>query len=89
MASPWGKVSQNDQSPAVSLQDVMSEQMALDLQQQETKKVTRRTQNEHEINDFLNRTLDQQSDPDFILAKLLQLEFDREFEEHSKWVEIN
>jgi hypothetical protein len=84
MASAWGKVKQTDDSPAVSLQDVMSEQMALDLQHQETEVVSNRTQNEHKIHDLLSTTLDQQSNPDFILAKLLQLEFDREFEEHSK-----
>ena len=80
--SPWAVSS--TAKDEISLQDVMSEQMALSLQQEETTQVSTRTGDEHELSRLFNSTLDKSTDPDFILAKLLQLEFDQEFEDYSK-----
>lgn len=84
---PWAKLSQ---TPVVqSLNDVMSEQLALDLTEQETKfvdsKFTPSNQNENKDQDFEIPTefIENASstDNDLILAQLLQLEFDKEYDD--------
>lgn len=91
---PWAKLSQD---PTVhSLNEVMSEQLALDLNEQEFKFVDSKITPETGI-----QTKDQESvipleilenctntDNDLMLAQLLQLEFDKEYDDILKSREI-
>ena len=81
-SSPWGKV----QTPPVlySLEDVMSEQLADQLQKTELEtlkdvKTDESAQIETDLSEFVVK--EDNCDNDFLLAQLLQLEMDKEYDE--------
>lgn len=79
--SPWGKISHSVE--AVSLADIMSEQLANDLQM---KKENFIETDVPEI-DFMSLAVDDDCDSDAAIARALQLQFDKEYDEMLKRTE--
>jgi RIO kinase 3 len=77
--SPWVKIAT---PKADSLKDVMSEQLADELQEEEIK--TLQDDQDNQIiasSNNITATIEDTAENDYVLASLLQLEFDKEYDE--------
>ncbi|XP_062577269.1 serine/threonine-protein kinase RIO3-like isoform X2 [Saccostrea cucullata] len=83
MSTPWGKIQAAPVMPC-SLQDVMSEQLALDLQKKEEENSVKveETRTFQEI--LAAASEDPETTDDFLLAQMLQQEYDREHDQALK-----
>lgn len=82
MSSPWGKIAVPD---PVNLQDIMSEELARDLQEKENKKCSppEPTKDEFEILPELLEE-DELLKSDEEIARMLQQQFDKEYDDNLK-----
>lgn len=86
--SPWGKVTNN--TDLYSLTDVMSEQLAFDLQSKEPdatlypQLISNKPESSEAIANELPKFASNSVDDDYIIAQLLQLEVDKEYDDYLK-----
>lgn len=81
---PWAKLP--EQKVVHSLEEVMSEQLAKNLQDEEFQIDSKLTPIESQNEEFIipEEFKEQSTDNDLLLAQLLQLEFDKEYDENLK-----
>ncbi len=77
--SPWNIPS--DPVPSASLTDVMSEQLASDLQAKELEQPTNSNSQPELTDEELAKILANDTDDDLIIAQMLQMQFDREYDQ--------
>lgn len=89
MSSPWAKIAAPE---PVNLQDIMSEEIAKDLQAKEIEKYTdtiskASTSETFEVPKVLEQISDSVCDSDAVIASMLQRQFDKEYDEMLKRTE--
>ncbi|KAK5641083.1 hypothetical protein RI129_009630 [Pyrocoelia pectoralis] len=90
MSSPWGKITQPEPT---NLQDIMSEELARDLQAKEDQKydnyiqsLTNSSEKDEDVHNQVTEDIDDE-DSDAVIARMLQKQFDKEYDDMLKRTE--
>ena len=75
---PWG--APKNPEPVTSLEDVMSEQLASDLQTKEETKILKKDSDEIPP-ELLKEIENEGTSDDFLIAQMLQMQFDKEYDQ--------
>ena len=75
---PWG--APKNPEPITSLEDVMSEQLASDLQTKEETKILKKDSDEIPP-ELLKEIENEGTSDDFLIAQMLQMQFDKEYDQ--------